>query len=346
MKKFTVAVSGINSVDNPGSGIGIIRSLKEANSDCRCIGLSYDAMDPGLYLDQYIDKGYLLPYPSVSNEQYFERLLGICEENFVDVIIPAFDSELPHYIKNEDWLQSKNIGVILPKKKNFESTHKVNLSVLAEKIGVLVPKTIAVTSLEDLNQALETVGFPAMIKGCFYEAFCAHSYFEAQSYFHQLSQKWGFPILVQQYLQGNDYNLAGLASKEGKNLGMVAIKKLLMTHLGKIWTAVTIENPKMMAIGKKFIELSGFTGGFELEFRMTDQEKLYLLEINPRFPAWIYLATAAGVNLPYRYVSNLLENKSEFDSGYEVGKLLVRYTGEMIRDISDFKQIVVQGECS
>ena len=105
MKKITIAVSGINSVDNPGSGIGIIRSLKEVNPDYRCIGLSYDAMDPGLYLDQYVDRGFLLPYPSGPSERYMERLLYICEEQDVDIVIPAFDSELPNYIKNRELLE-------------------------------------------------------------------------------------------------------------------------------------------------------------------------------------------------------------------------------------------------
>lgn len=346
MKKLTIAVSGINSVDNPGSGIGIIRSLKEADPKYHCIGLSYDAMDPGLYLDQYIDKAYLLPYPSESSEKYFERLIYICEKNDVRVMIPAFDSELPHYIKNYELFSKKKIGLILPKREQFEKINKLNLHLLGDKLGVKMPKTFPATSLEELNSALDLLGFPVMIKGCFYEAHCAHSYSDAQNYFHQLSNKWGFPVLVQQFLSGSDYNLIGLSSKEGICLGMVPIKKLLLTHLGKIWTAVTIDNPQLIEIGRKFLEKTHFTGGFELEFRMTPKGELYLLEINPRFPAWIYLATASGINLPHRYVLNLMEDKKEFSSNYQVGKLLIRYTGELIKDISDFENIVVRGEKS
>ncbi|MFH1074050.1 MAG: ATP-grasp domain-containing protein [Candidatus Firestonebacteria bacterium] len=344
MKKLTIAVSGINSVENPGSGTGIIRSLKEANPAYRCIGLAYDAMEPGIYLDQYVDKAYLLPYPSVSGEKYFERLFYICEKEKVDIIIPAFDSELPHYIKNAKRLAEKKIGLILPNKEQFERTQKMNLQLLAEKIGIKTPATFTVSSLEELNSALEITGFPVMIKGCFYEAHTARSYNEAHSCFEQLAKKWGLPVLAQQFLEGNDYNLIGLSGKEGTSLGMVPIKKLLLTQQGKIWAAVSIDNPRLVETGKEFIKATRFTGGFELEFCLTAKEELYLLEINPRFPAWVYLATACGINLPERYVQNLTKGKKEFSNKYKIGKLLIRYVGELIRDIADFEKITVTGE--
>ncbi len=346
MSSLTIAVSGINSIDNPGAGIGIIRSLKEANPDFQCIGLSYDAMDPGLYLDQYVDRAYLLPYPSASREKYLERLFYVCEKEKVDVIIPAFDSELPHYIQNRGMLDERNIRLLLPTRAQFERTQKVNLPALGERLGLRVPVTRAVTTLEELNAALDFVGLPAMIKGVFYEAYCAHSFFDAHHYFHRMAVKWGFPVLVQQYVSGHDFNLVGLAGRGGTNLGLVPIKKLLLTQLGKIWTAITIDNPQMVEVGKRFVEETHFTGGFELEFRMTESEELYLLEINPRFPAWVYLATAAGMNLPMRYVSNVTKGEYEYGQEYEVGKMLVRYTGELIRDLSHLEFITINGEKS
>ncbi|MDP7420877.1 MAG: ATP-grasp domain-containing protein [bacterium] len=344
MKATTVAVSGINSVDNPGAGIGIIRSLKEAYPRCRCIGLAYDAMDPGLYLDQYVDKGFLLPYPSVSSERYLERLLYICEEHDIDVVIPAFDSELPHYIKNREEFKSRNIGLLLPSWEQYTKCNKSNLPKLGERLEIKVPRTHPVSTIEELNASLDDVGFPAMIKGCFYEAYRAESYGDAHSLFNKVSQKWGLPVLVQQFVSGDDYNLIGLGSGTGRLLGAVAAKKLLLTQMGKIWTAVTIDNPAMLEICRSFMEATKFSGGFELEFRITKSEEIYLLEINPRFPAWVYLAAAAGVNLPQRYLEHLRDGSEEFPNEYQVGKLLIRYTGEMIKDISDFEGIVVKGE--
>jgi len=57
-----VAISGVNDTDNPGPGIGVARSLKEADSTIKTVGLSYDVQDPGNFMDFVIDKSYVLTY--------------------------------------------------------------------------------------------------------------------------------------------------------------------------------------------------------------------------------------------------------------------------------------------
>ena len=43
--KYTIAVTGINAIDNPGSGVGVIRSIRECEDfDVRIIGLAYESM--------------------------------------------------------------------------------------------------------------------------------------------------------------------------------------------------------------------------------------------------------------------------------------------------------------
>ena len=57
MKDLAIGVSGINAVDNPGPGVGVARSLKEDTSlNARIIGLAYDAMEPGIYMDWVVDR--------------------------------------------------------------------------------------------------------------------------------------------------------------------------------------------------------------------------------------------------------------------------------------------------
>jgi hypothetical protein len=41
-----------------------------------------------------------------------------------------------------------------------------------------------------------------------------------------------------------------------------------------------------------------WTGGGELEMVRDPSNKLWLLEMNPRFPAWVHGSTIAGENLP------------------------------------------------
>jgi carbamoyl-phosphate synthase large subunit len=81
MAKVVVGVSGINAVDNPGPGIGVARSLKEDSGlDVEIVGLAYDAMEPGVYMDWIVDRSYLMPYPNGGGEAYIDRLLYIKEQ--------------------------------------------------------------------------------------------------------------------------------------------------------------------------------------------------------------------------------------------------------------------------
>jgi len=74
-KPITIAVSGLNNIDSPGPGIPVIRALKESTIyDVRIIGLSYEALEPGLYMHKLVDKSYQVPFPSAGTEALMERL--------------------------------------------------------------------------------------------------------------------------------------------------------------------------------------------------------------------------------------------------------------------------------
>lgn len=73
--KITVAISGLNNTDNPGPGVPVIRGIRESDVfDARIIGLAYENLEPGIYMKNLADKTYILPYPSVGADAYFERL--------------------------------------------------------------------------------------------------------------------------------------------------------------------------------------------------------------------------------------------------------------------------------
>jgi carbamoyl-phosphate synthase large subunit len=184
-----------------------------------------------------------------------------------------------------------------------------------------------------------------MIKGPFYEAYKADSDIEAEEHFRRLANKWGFPIIVQEFVSGEEYDVVGCGDGEGGNMGLFAMKKMTTTALGKVWNAVSIRNERLLELAAAFVERLSWRGGFELEVIVENKtHDLYILEANPRFPAWIYMASACGINLPERMVQLLMGLSYEDHSRYESGKMMIRFTSEILKDISDFEQIVCFGE--
>ena len=58
--------------------------------------------------------------------------------------------------------------------------------------------------------------------------------------------------------------------------------------------------------------------------------KIYLLEINPRFPAWVYLTTAAGLNLPEMLLKACLGQETPENQTYKPGIIFVRHSWDEI----------------
>jgi carbamoyl-phosphate synthase large subunit len=97
-------------------------------------------------------------------------------------------------------------------------------------------------------------------------------------------------------------------------------------------------------ISKRVIENSKWRGGCELEFIKTKDDEYYLLEMNPRFPAWVYLANGCGQNHPEALVKMALGEEVKPFTNYQSGKMFIRYSYDLIVDISEFQQISTMGE--
>ena len=121
------------------------------------------------------------------------------------------------------------------------------------------------------------------------------------------------------------------------------MRKQYITDKGKAWAGITIDNKDLLELTNRFIATK-WKGGFELELIRTSDNKYYLLEINPRIPAWVYLAIGAGQNIPEALVNLALGKKINPYKTYKVGKLFVRHSWDIIIDISEFEKISTLGE--
>jgi carbamoyl-phosphate synthase large subunit len=124
------------------------------------------------------------------------------------------------------------------------------------------------------------------------------------------------------------------------------MRKLYITDKGKGWAGITIEDDKLISLAKEFIRATNWRGGFELEIMRDNKGDLYIMEINPRFPAWLYLATAAGQNQPAALVKMAMGETVEAFGQYEVGKMFVRYSIDHMVNIADFQQFSAFDELS
>ena len=333
-----IAISGLNNTDNPAPGIPVAKSLKDEYS---LVGLSYDPNEPGVYQGLF-EKVYLMPYPTLGYEEFKKRITEIKQKSGIDVIIPNLDAELPLYIKYQNDIEKLGIKTYLPSLECFEMRDKSKLPEFSKKIGVKHPKTIEIVSLDDLIKATKELGFPVMIKGNYYKAYKAFNLDEAVEFYYKISNEWGFPLLAQEVISGHEINFVGIADGERVIAG-VGMKKLTITELGKVWSGVSIKNSALFEASKKFVETAGWRGAFEFE-AMSNGKDIYLIEINPRFPAWVYFATMLGINLPKIMIDLLNGKKVNENFEYPVEKMYIRYTDETTVDFNKFSTLISKKE--
>jgi carbamoyl-phosphate synthase large subunit len=344
-RSLCIAVTGLNALDNPGPGIPVIRSLRESKRfNCRIIGLSYDHLEPGIYMHNLVDKTYQLPLPSEGTAALLKRLAYIQEKEHIDVLIPNFDSELYNFIKLVPELKQIGIHTFLPDAAQFESRQKINLSDFGQHTKVLVPEAHVIYKAADLNYLPNNFNYPLLVKGKFYDAGIAYTQQQAVQYFQTIAAKWGTPIIIQQFQAGQEVNVTALGDGKGGLLGMVAMRKQYITEKGKAWSGISIQDEALTDMAEKIMKGSHWRGPLELEIIKNEKGEYYLIEINPRFPAWIYLATGCGQNHPEALLQLALgETPSSFDN-YVVGKLFIRYSYDMIIDLKEFETIATLGE--
>ena len=343
--KITVAVSGLNNVDSPGPGIPVIRGIRESNVfDARIVGLAYENLEPGAYMHELVDKTYKVPYPGEGSEALLERIGYINNKEHINVLIPNFDAELFAFVKAGHILRSIGIETFLPTLSQLDERHKANLPAFGKKYGLMVPFSKNITAVSEIEKLKDDFDYPLVVKGKFYDAFIAQNKEQAEMYFNRVSAKWGLPVVIQEFIQGTEVNVVALGDGRGNTVGAVPMRKQYITDKGKAWGGITLDDPTLMELTHQLIRKTQWRGGMELEIIRTAEKELYLIEINPRLPAWVYLAVGAGQNLPEALLKLALGMPVAPFTEYAVGKLFIRYSFDMICDLTAFEKLSTRGE--
>jgi len=344
-KVITIAVTGMNAKpDNPGPGLAVARCLRLAHGDkIRIVGLGYDVLDAGLYLQEICDVSYLLPYPSAGEQQLMERMEYIQGQENIDVLIPCLDAELLSFSRLHHAFDSLGMKMLIPDVAQLRDRNKDRLGELAQSAGIRYPETKTITSANFFYHCHDDGWkYPMVVKGIFYDATVVNNADEGAEAFRNIAASWGYPVLVQRYVQGHEVNLTAVGDGKGNLLGSVMMRKQAVTDKGKAWSCVTVDNKQLQADAEKLARELQWSGPLEVEMLKEADGQFLLIEINPRFPAWIYLAAEAGSNLPAALVDLVLDNKPKFGTA-KTGMMMIRYAQETVIDLNTFEAMAMHG---
>ena len=292
-----IALTGLGRGESPQPGAGIITSIRRRWPDAFIVGLVYDCMESGIYMADGANAVYAIPYPTMGAEPLLQRLDEILAQTPFDLFIPTLDSELDLIVHIEDELAHRGIRCCLPSKEALAMRSKDNLPALAEAAGVKVPTTAPVFSVNEALTAARQMSYPMIVKGFFYDAKTVYAEDDLREAVTSLLEEWGAPALIQQRITGPEFDALGIGDGEGGMVGLCCIRKTIVSSKGKGLGGVTIHDPKLTDFCTRLIRELRWRGPFEVECMKDETSGEYvLIEINPRFPAWVDFPAQFGLN--------------------------------------------------
>lgn len=95
---------------------------------------------------------------------------------------------------------------------------------------------------------------------------------------------------------------------------------------------------------ERIIRALKWNGPFELEFIKVQGRPHALMEMNPRFPAWIDFPSQIGCNLPALLFERMARQEAAPLRACEPGQMFVRHSMDLAGDFADFAEMASTGE--
>jgi carbamoyl-phosphate synthase large subunit len=339
-----VAISGLNAADNPSPGLTVARAVRAASPATRLIGLTHEVLATGAYVRDLWDEVRLLPFPSREEDAYTEALVAQCREARADCLIPTLDAEIPVVAALAPRLAEAGVGTLLPSEAALQQTAKPRLASLAHA-GFRVPVTRPVTGYGDLTEVAEAFGGTFVLKGPIADAKVVRSNEEAWVLAERLAASWGFPLLAQELIVGEEFGIAAVADRSHRVVGCVVVRKEIRTANGNTWGGTAVSDHTLAGLADRFAEAVDWVGPFELEVIRHPRRGAFLIEVNTRFPAWVYLSAGTGANLPWAAV-RLARGETVARMTARPGACYVRIAWDTTAPVERMAALAVEGRAS
>jgi predicted ATP-grasp superfamily ATP-dependent carboligase len=113
----------------------------------------------------------------------------------------------------------------------------------------------------------------------------------------------GVAVLAQELIEGPETRIESYhvyVDDQGEIVGEFTGRKIRTypVEYGESTALVTTDAPDVVSLGRELVDRIGITGVAKFDFKRAADDRLFLLEINPRFNLWHHLGSLAGVNLP------------------------------------------------
>lgn len=300
-----------------GDRVQLVNCLKK---NCTVIGTEYiDRMSSAA---AFVDKFYSTP--KIDNINYINFLLDICKKESIDFLIPLHEGEFYALCNNRQ--KFKNIGttLLLSNKKIIDiCQNKLKTYEFFKRNKISSPKSY---SKEEILRLIErnNINFPLIIKPIngmgSIGVFKVNNMDELKFFINYIKE----PI-IQEYIDGTEYTVDVLCDLNGFPISIVP-RERIEVRAGEVLKSRTVMHGQIIketyGIIRTLVEEIDTTesikaiGPYTIQCKVTKDNKVKFIEVNPRFGGGVPLTFKAGVD--YGKYFNMMARGEEIESA--IGK--------------------------
>ena len=283
----------------------------------------------------------VLPDYTAAPDGYLDGLLELIAATSPAMVLPAHDGSIQALRARRSELE-QHVALPLASEAALDiAISKARTLALATELGIAIPRGVHVSSMDDLEVALDQVGLPAVVKP-------VQSWVEHNGAGMRLSSspvqsveearrtlEWVFAAggeaLIQQWLPGRREAVSVLFARDRFWARIAQVSHREWPVLGGV--SVLCETipllPDITSQSERLIRAIDLEGPSMVEFRRDAEGRPVLMEVNPRMGGSVALAMSAGVNLPMLTYNWAVGNRLQEVSSYHVGSKLRWLAGDI-----------------
>lgn len=321
LNDITVLMSACGSPSIPG----MIRCLKEnGERNIRVVGVDMDDDPTTKYL---VDAFYQVP--TASAPEYCDVVLEVCRKEKVDIYFPNISAEVSAVVaRQEDFTK---LGVKLSV-SSLESIAISNNKLLAYEVlkqaGITVPKYYPVHSVEDYVAGCKYMGYPdkpvcvkivdgsgsrgVRIIDSNVSRYDIFAYQKPNSFYTSYEDMLSVlksarqldEMMLVECMYGPEYTVDLLAA-DGEVL-YIAGRENVDSLMSIAQKSIVKKDDLAYQTASQIVKVLNMSGNVGFDFMRNEVGEAVLMDINPRVTATVSVIAAAGLNLIYMRVKQLL----------------------------------------
>ena len=256
------------------------------------IGASNTPWTPGF---AQCDRGLLMP--PIASDEYAPAVLEACRRYEIGGLLSFYDPDVVALSAHRDAFAAIGVKPILPSHASAEAAFDKWLAFLAlREAGLPVPDTVISLAQARDKLAAGQFRFPLVVKPR--KGFGSANVFVART-LQQMEAFFGYAdgMLVQPFVEGEEYNVDGLTDLDGRVLNIVVWRKYL-SRLGETEQAVTVQDDELTSLGARVANTLGCVGPMDVDFVRGPGGEATILDVNLRFGGGYPVSHLAGADFP------------------------------------------------